>query len=236
MSTIAFVRHAQASLFQADYDRLSELGHSQASQLGRFLTNQGLSFDAFYTGPGRRHRHTAESVVRAQGRPKQSIRNMPEFDENQVDRLVTQHLESISNEFPEVAGLDQEFRSATNASRRQQAFARMFAAVARLWASDRCVWPDVETAAAFRGRVNGGIDQIIDRADQGQHILVFTSVGPIAAAMQRALSCSDSVAVDLGWRIRNCSLTEFVFSEGRFTLDRFNSMSHLCDRGDWTYW
>jgi len=235
MSTITFVRHAQASLFQADYDRLSERGHSQARQLGCFLNDQGLSYDAVYAGPGKRHRQTAEIVACAQRLPERSISVMSEFDENQIDRLVTQHLDAIGAEFPDVALLDQAFRTATDATR-QQAFARMFAAVARLWAANRCVGPEVETAAAFRERVNAGIDEVVDRAGPGQHILVFTSVGPIAAAMQRALCCADSIAVDLGWRIRNSSITEFVFSEGRFTLDRFNSMSHLSDQVDWTYW
>jgi len=235
MSTITFVRHAQASLFQADYDRLSERGHSQARQLGCFLNDQGLSYDAVYAGPGKRHRQTAEIVACAQRLPERSISVMSEFDENQIDRLVTQHLDAIGAEFPDVALLDQAFRTATDATR-QQAFARMFAAVARLWAANRCVRPEVETAAAFRERVNAGIDEVVDRAGPGQHILVFTSVGPIAAAMQRALCCADSIAVDLGWRIRNSSITEFVFSEGRFTLDRFNSMSHLSDQVDWTYW
>ena len=62
----------------------------------------------------------------------------------------------------------------------------------------------------------------------------MTSVGPIAVSVQRALRCADDVALELGWRLWNGSLTEFVFSADRFTLDVFNALPHLA-RSDWTY-
>ena len=235
MSRLVFVRHAQASLFSADYDMLSERGHSQAKQLADFWTDQGLTVDALYTGPCRRHRETAEYVEAQCDRNGIAVTAMPEFDENQVDRLITQHMDTVSAEFPHVAQLHREFRDADEDTR-QPAFSRMFLEVAGLWTSGRCVRPGVETAVEFRERVNAGVDQIVDRADPGQLIVVVTSVGPIAAVLQRALHCSDSITVDIGWRIRNCSVTEFVFGDSRFTLDCFNSLAHLDDRQDWTYW
>jgi broad specificity phosphatase PhoE len=82
--------------------------------------------------------------------------------------------------------------------------------------------------------VNRAIEQIVRQAGRGSTIAVFTSVGPITVAVQRALACSDKVALETGWRLWNCSVTGFVFSGARFTLDRFNALPHL-DRNDWTY-
>ena len=41
--------------------------------------------------------------------------------------------------------------------------------------------------------------------------------------------------LELSWRLRNCSLTEFVFTRGRVTLDSFNAVPHLGDAARWTY-
>jgi hypothetical protein len=39
----------------------------------------------------------------------------------------------------------------------------------------------------------------------------------------------------MGWRVRNCSVTDFVFSGKRLTLDAFNGLGHLEDASLWTY-
>ena len=44
-----------------------------------------------------------------------------------------------------------------------------------------------------------------------------------------AVRAPDRSFLELNWRVRNCSLTEFVFSQDRFTLDSFNHVSHLED-------
>jgi hypothetical protein len=44
------------------------------------------------------------------------------------------------------------------------------------------------------------------------------------------------MALEVNWRVRNCSLTEFVFTKDRFTLDSFNALPHLENPALWTYW
>ena len=58
-----------------------------------------------------------------------------------------------------------------------------------------------------------------ERAGQGRRVALFTSGGFIGCAAQWALAAPDRTALELNWRIRNCSLTEFVFTRDRFTLD-----------------
>jgi len=47
--------------------------------------------------------------------------------------------------------------------------------------------------------------------------------------VQRALRAPKPVALELNWRVRNTSLTEFVFGRDRLSLDFFNTMPHLAD-------
>ena len=69
----------------------------------------------------------------------------------------------------------------------------------------------------------------------GRRIVSFTSGGFIGSAAQWALAAPDRTALELNWRIRNGSLTEFVFTRERFTLDSFNAVPHLADSALWTY-
>jgi broad specificity phosphatase PhoE len=69
----------------------------------------------------------------------------------------------------------------------------------------------------------------------GRRVAVFTSGGPIGFAVQFALSAPDQSFLDVNWRIRNCSITEFVYTKDRFTLDTFNGLAHIEDSQLRTY-
>ena len=58
-------------------------------------------------------------------------------------------------------------------------------------------------------------------------IAVFTSGGPIGVCVQHTLAAPKAAALDLNWRVRNASLTEFVCGRGRVSLDLFNATAHL---------
>jgi hypothetical protein len=47
--------------------------------------------------------------------------------------------------------------------------------------------------------------------------------------VQTVLKAPENMAIELNWRIRNCSLTEFLFTRGRTSLDVFNATPHLSD-------
>lgn len=247
MSSILFVRHAQAALFDANYDQLSELGQTQAGMLGKYLASLNLAeesgsdvgrhagFDEVYVGPRRRHQQTAEAIFQQAPNLSCPVVELPQLDEHQVDRLVSQHIEQIAAAFPAVHQLHHDFCAADHPLERQRSFARLFEAVAGLWLTADCDGYGVESWTEFTSRVNEGIDAIVQREGRGRRILVLTSAGTITAALQRALNCPAEVALGLGWRIWNCSLTRFEFSSGRFTLDQFNSLPHLRDHRLWTY-
>jgi broad specificity phosphatase PhoE len=63
----------------------------------------------------------------------------------------------------------------------------------------------------------------------GRRVAAFTSGGPIGVAVQIALNAPDRAGLEVNWRVRNCSLTEFLFSGERLSLDSFNAIPHLED-------
>ena len=60
-------------------------------------------------------------------------------------------------------------------------------------------------------------------------MVAFTSGGFIGVAVQIALGAPDPSGLEVNWRVRNSSLTEFLFSRGRLSLDSFNAIPHLDD-------
>ena len=45
--------------------------------------------------------------------------------------------------------------------------------------------------------------------------------------VQTALGAPARSFLDVNWRVRNCSISEFVFSRDRLSLDSFNTLPHL---------
>ena len=235
MSTLVFVRHSQASLFQADYDQLSDLGHEQSRHLGDYFARKGVIFDEVCLGPRKRHLQTARLAAQhSAGLPVPFVQ-IDEFDEHHVDQLVSHHLDELVDAFPHLGHHRAAFHAANEDRQRITAFARLFEAVSDLWVSGECPSFGVETWTEFCDRVDAGIDRIVRQPGSGRTVVAFTSAGTIVAAMRRALKCPDRVALGLGWRIWNCSITSFAFSGDRFTLDQFNGMSHLESPDHWTY-
>jgi len=235
MSNILFVRHAQASLFAADYDQLSQQGFRQSALLGEYFRDQQQQFDCYFVGPRRRHRQTAEAAIEASGGPPPELVEISELDEHHVDRLVTRHASDIGKLYPHVAELQQAFAAAESDRDRRRSFARLFESIATLWVRGECPSYEIETWQEFTARVADGIDKIVSHIGRGRSALAVVSAGTVAATLHRALSCPDEVALGLGWRVWNCSLTGYAVSQDRFTLDHFNAMPHLVDRSDWTY-
>jgi broad specificity phosphatase PhoE len=114
---------------------------------------------------------------------------------------------------------------------------RIFEAALQLWAKGQLAGPDVEPWDDFRtrakralGTVRDGIpDPGLAMRQRGRKIVVFTSAGMIAAAVQLAIGCPDEQAVSLAFRTRNASLSELLFSGERLSLLSFNGVPHLRD-------
>lgn len=232
MSVLTIVRHGQASLFAADYDKLSPIGEQQGRALGIYWANQNLTIDQVYCGPRVRHRHSAEltgQTYAADGRTWHEPVMLDELDEFDLDGLIHSFAPALAARDREFARLADDFRSSQTAPDRPQRFQRMFEALLCAWQAADSPDGDVESWPAFQQRVRGVIRRIQQESDRSTRTVIFSSGGVVGCALQHALAVSDHTTLELSWRIRNASLTDFVFTPQRFTLDAFNMIPHLAD-------
>jgi broad specificity phosphatase PhoE len=98
MPTLYLVRHGQASFGAADYDHLSDLGHQQSEQLGRYFKAKGLRFDAAYAGTLRRHAQTFAGIAQGMAWTQDATprAGLNEYDSEAV--LAAIHPEPLSRE------------------------------------------------------------------------------------------------------------------------------------------
>ncbi len=204
MSTLVLVRHAQARPFQPNSDSLSDLGEQQAARLGEYWREQGVQFDEAYSGTMRRHKQTAEFA----GFP--SYQAIPEFNEYDAEGILRAH---------------PDWAPPTDNRHLQ----KMFDVAMPQWITAKLAAEGVETWSSFHERVERGLRAIIDADKPSRRVVVFTSAGPIGVMLQTVLCAPEQVAIELHWRIRNCSVTELVFTRDRISLDRFNTTPHLSE-------
>ena len=237
MSVLTLIRHGQASFFAANYDQLSELGERQSRALGEYWARRELKFHEVYTGPRVRQRHSAELAVAAARQAGQTcpeplvLQDLDEYDLNGLTRLLAPELCRKNAEFAEV--VERHLRS--EGTERMRDFQGMFEPLLLYWQSGMAAEQNMETWPAFRGRVQRAIRQFQENGGNGRRVAVFTSGGFIGSAVQLALAAPDRTALELHWRLRNGSLTEFAFTRDRFTLDSFNTVPHLDDPALWSY-
>jgi broad specificity phosphatase PhoE len=234
---LLLVRHGQARFLSADYDSLSALGSHQATLLGDYWIKLGFRFDRIYSGTHKRQRDTADLVGDAYRRVRISCPEpvvIPGLEEFHGEQVVKKCLPELLLTNEKIQARYDAFKAAGNEGERFRQFQRVFALICEMWVLGEVKAEGIETWADFTQRVNVAISQITANA-RGEHVAVFTSGGVVALALQRALTISTQHTLALAWRVRNTGWSEFLFSEGRFTLSLFNAVSHLDDTSMWTY-
>ena len=230
MSTLTLVRHGQAAHFQGVDSRLTATGEAQAAKLAEYWQRHGVQFDEVFCGTLPRQIRTAEVAAQELGNafPKfQCDASWNEYDAPGV-------LGNVFPNNPSLAPLAAEFERARGGPDENRRFQHMFEAAMTIWLEGTSTANGFEPWTAFRDRVTGAIRRIME-GPASRRVVVFTSGGPIGLAVQQALRAPPKAFLDVNWRVRNCSLTEFVFDRRRFTLDHFNSIPHLEDAALRTY-
>jgi len=238
MSILTLVRHGQASFFADDYDRLTPLGERQSQMLGEYWVRQGAQFDAVFTGPRARQQRSAEiagAAFRQAGQPWPEPAVRPDLDEFDLHGLFQQLVPELGRQNTEFAALLVGYRQSTGDADRLRAFQRMFERLLLHWQSLPAGEVRFESWPGFRDRVERALAQVMEPVGRGRRIVLFTSGGFIGSAARWALSAPDRSALEMAWRLRNASLTQFVFTQNRFSLDSFNTVPHLSDSALWTH-
>ncbi len=204
MTEIILVRHGQANsgaANEAEYDRLSELGHRQAEWLGAWLAGTEPHFDRVMTGTLTRQRQTARAM--GYGATSEDVRL------NELTYFDLAHAMEAQHGVP--------------APDTAQEFARYLHDVISHWAEDRL--RDVpETFGSFRTRIVALMEEACDA--HGRTLMV-TSGGVIGMVMQHVLGLEPRAMAGMMLRIQNSSVHRLRHVHGALTLDTFNATPHL---------
>ena len=225
MSEIYFIRHGQASFGEKDYDRLSPVGIRQSKVMAAYLFNHSVDFNAVYCGQLQRHKDTANAFCSLYGVQRSEMKKptvLEAFDEYDAKALLAARTQLALD--PEALPVE-KLRLLRNNKRAFQAY---FADTVNRWIGGEFdATPDVETWNNFQDRVARGVKQLISHNRQSKRLAVFTSGGPISAALKMVLGLSNQTTVDLSWQIMNASLTCVKYSGNRLILSMFNNTTHL---------
>ncbi len=230
MARVLYIRHAQASYMAADYDQLSELGYKQSSVLGEYMVGQKIKLDRIYVGPLKRHHQTYSKVLEAYNAAGVILPNpeyIDELVEHQGPEVLHELKAQLIEKYPHLA----KYKSGSNGSSKKNAL-KIFSYFMQKWATDTMGIshpPHLQKWADFKTIVHSGIDKMIaDDTNKGKTIACFTSGGTISAIMGYALNLKDDAKmIGVNGIIRNTSINEFYFSEGKMNLLAINQVPHL---------
>jgi broad specificity phosphatase PhoE len=159
----------------------------------------------------------------------------PELNEYDADGILNRLAPTIVERDASFRELLETFERNRNSPERNRHFQKMFEVLTATWLKGGCEIDGVEPWESFRSRVRGALKQIVGAEGSGRNIAVFTSGGVIGLTVQSVLHAPDIKALEINWRVRNCSLTEFIFSRDRLSLDSFNTIPHLDEDSLRTY-
>ena len=238
MSQIILVRHGQASFLEGDYDKLCANGETQSRLLGEYWSRRGVVFNGAYSGPRARQLETARIVALAyNGRgaafPETTV--IEEFDEYHAQEVMQACLPQLLPHNAETNALHRAYKAASEPTEQRKTFQRLFETVITKWVAGEVAADGVQSWDEFCARVERGVMLIVRKTPSAASAVVFTSAGPIGAAMRRALHLSAADTLQLTWMSRNASFSTFLTSGERFTLSAFNAHPHLDGDGLLTY-
>ncbi|HEX3914747.1 MAG TPA: histidine phosphatase family protein [Steroidobacteraceae bacterium] len=219
MGVIYVVRHGQAAFGTVHYDRLTEIGFTQARLLGAYFGRRNIRFDAVLTGTLRRQTETAQGILEGQpgfeAQPlRETLAGLDEYDPAEILRAFT----GVSP------------AAAAAAERRDplvmREHFRLLRAALLAWAEDRTRPEGMPAWRMFQDGAVAALTEARQRFPDG-NMLIVSSGGPIAAIVAAVLNAPPATAIELNLRIRNSSLSEFAATPRRHSLISFNGLPHL---------
>jgi len=213
MGTLYLVRHGQASFGEANYDKLSVLGHKQALRLGEYFAAKGLTFDAAITGTLRRQAETYEGICAGAGFTPvaQQRSGLNEYDSEAIIAAIHPH----------------KLEKPTSPEAYRSHFRLLRDGLAQ-WMAGVITPQGMPSYVDWRRGVVDTLDHVRESVTKSNaNVLIVSSGGPISTAVGHVLGTSPETTIELNLRIRNSSVTEFAFTPKRHMLVTYNSLSHL---------
>jgi broad specificity phosphatase PhoE len=203
MGEITLVRHGQANSAaktEADYDRLTELGHEQARLLGQWMAEHDGAFDTVMAGSLRRQQETAAQLGFGDVITDPRLNEIAYYD-------LTDEMDRLPDMPPRNSPGD---------------FAVHFPATLSAWRDGRIA--GAEPYGDFVERVAGVIALA---AQPGRRVLCVTSGGIIAQAVSGILKLDIPQMAQLALPIFNTSVHRIVVTDHGPILGSFNATPHL---------
>jgi len=230
MTTLHVIRHGRATALDADYDKLHEQGERQARLLGEHLRARGQRFDAVYVGPLRRQVETLrlmrESASEVGAGWPEAV-TLQGLAEGPFELLMRHHIRPRLGSDAGLLEIAQRVRGANDAGGRDGALSQLFDYMVGLWRRGEVVADDLETPAAFFGRVDDALAQITEREGEGREVAVITSNGVVGHLLDRA---GQSLAPGTSrHRLYNSSVSLIELRGGALSVRAHNLVEHLQD-------
>ncbi len=224
LSELVFVRHGQASFGAESYDKLSELGVRQVRLLAEHWQRNDEQFDHIYSGELIRQKETASELLPlVKGGPAQASLHSG-FNEYDGTPLIDIYLRDHAEKVGVGAGVNAPIHD-------RKLFQQVFEAATAKWLSNELLPLEhdagFETWSEFQQRVRSAVGELMQTHDSGSRVLVSTSGGVIALALQHVLDLSDSQTIGINWVINNSSVTRIRYGAGRVSMSLFNGLAHL---------
>ena len=204
MGSVHLVRHGQASFGSENYDQLSQLGYQQAIALGNAWEAGAWEPTLAIAGSLERHAQTAIAAL-----------DIIEGDGYDVD--------AGWNEYDHIGistAIDPDALT-----RDHKAFQVTLNKALGRWRRGEGEF--AKTYEQFTNRVMSAFAAAVERAGQGQRVVVFTSGGPISLVLSQLLARDDSLFQTLNDVTINASVTTIINGQTGPRLLTFNEHTHL---------
>ena len=201
MGEIILVRHGQANSHaksEADYDRLSELGHEQAKLLGAWMRDHGYEFDHILSGTLRRHRETVAGMG---------------FEADEDSRL---------NEIDYYKRADDLYRVYGEPHPTGETFGDHMPKVLAAWSK-----AEIEGAESYENFETRIEEMLTEAAVPGRRLLAVTSGGVIGMVLRHLLDLDLLKMSRVMLPIWNTSIHRLNVRGGETILAGYNAIPHL---------
>ena len=218
MGTLYLVRHGQASFGAADYDQLSALGQQQSVRLGEYFAQKGLQFEAALSGTLRRQTQTLAGILAGSGQAVEALQwpGLNEYDSAAV-----------------IAAIHPEPLPKADSPEAYRHHFRVLRDGLTQWMNGVVSPKGMPSYTDFVHGITSALDHV--RKNHDGNVLLVSSGGPISTAVGHILGTTPEMTIELNLRIRNSSVTEFVFNPKRHTLITYNTLPHL-DAAQYADW
>ncbi|GIT63996.1 MAG: hypothetical protein Ct9H300mP22_3960 [Gammaproteobacteria bacterium] len=137
------------------------------------------------------------------------------MNEYNGDSLIKTHLRDIG----EITKSDYEFGSSIIDAK---TFQSLFEDATTKWIRNELNPSENESNfeywQEFKQRVYGALDEIMSQHSSGSRVLISTSGGVIAMALQRVLQFPDDQVIQTNWVVHNSSVTRIRYGNGKISL------------------